>query len=353
MSNKHFPGPALLFTAAFILASCASAPPPAAPSASKERAAALVQGGLDAGQTTEASPAPASPAEAAAQSPAPAVASAAQPEAPDLAPPAPGQLNPDETAFLQRYLNRLNYLVYYSEDAGVDPRIAKIAVSQANRYLIEKLGLSVIDYDQIERNKKDQAEAWKAETGGSISLIQYLAQKLNADVYVELDFSIASDSKPGAYTASAQGSMKIFETSTATMLGSIAFTSQPAFSPSSLEAAASNAIASSVWTLMPKVTAQAKELIANSLSRGIRFEVIIQKTPDAKAVSALRRALARKVREVEQISYSPETTRLDVYAFAAKDKIEDALYEAGNQAGFRDLNLVYMRGRSFTFDSGM
>ncbi|MEI6876020.1 MAG: DUF6175 family protein [Spirochaetota bacterium] len=343
------------------LVSCASAPPPA-PSESKSRAEDLVKGGLDAGQAPAAKPAespaaqtPAvSAAKAAVQAPqeaAPAVASAVVPAEP--ASPPPGALTAAESAYLQNYLNRLNYMVYYSEGTGIDPRVAKIAVSQANRYLIEKMGLSVIDYDQIEKNKKDQAAAWQAETGGSISLIQYLAQKFNADVYIELDFSVASDSKDGKFTAAAQGSIKIFETSTATLLGSIAFTSQPAFSPSSLEAAASNAIASSVWTLMPKVTTQAKDLFGNSLARGVRFEVIIQKTPDSKAVSTLRRALAKKIREVEQVSYSPEETRLYLYSFTAKDRIEDAMYEAATQAGLRDLNLVYMRGRSFTFNSGL
>jgi hypothetical protein len=268
-------------------------------------------------------------------------------------PPPPGQLSTEEAAFLQNYLNRLNYMVYYREGAEIDPRIAKIAVSQANRYLIEKSGLSVVDYDQIEQNKKDQASAWQAETGGSIGIVQYIAQKFNADVYLEIDFAVSSEQKDGKYYATAQGSMKIYETSTATLLGSVAFMSQPAFSPSSLAAAASNAVSATVWNLMPKVTGQAKELVRNSLSRGIRFEVLIQRTPDARLIGAFRRALAKKVREVEQVSYSADSTNLNVWSFVSKDKIEDAVYGAAAIAGLRDLSLVYMRGRSFTFNSGL
>lgn len=333
----------VLSALALLTLSCASSPPAASSaSAAQNRAQALVQGGLDAGQ---------SPAQSAAGPQGSAAAPADQGGA-EAAPPQPGPLSPAETAFLQNYLNRLNYMVFYSADSKVDPKYAKIAVSQADRWLIEKLGLSVIDFDQIQRNKQDQQSAWQAETGGSIDIVQYLAQKFNADVYVEIDFAITPGGQAGGWTASAQGSMKIYETSTATLLGSLAFAGQPAYSPSSVDAASANAIAAAVWTMMPKVTEQSKALLANSLQRGIRYELIIQKTPDSRVLSSFRRALARSVREVEQVSYSPGETRLNVYAFSAGDKIEDAVYSAAQQAGWRDLNLVYMRGRSYTFDSG-
>ncbi|MBL8967280.1 MAG: hypothetical protein JNG85_09735 [Spirochaetaceae bacterium] len=351
MHTKLFPIAALALAA--LLASCASAPPPAPPpapapgapasgdSASKDRAKALVQGGYDAGA---AIPAP---------SPAPGTGATASSASADQPPPPPGQLTAEEQAYLQNYLGRLNYMVYYNDDAKLEPRLAKIAVSQANRFLIEQQGLSVIDFDQIEKNKKDQQAAYQSETGGSIDLIQYLAQKFNADVYVELDFAVTSETRDGKFYASAQGSMKIFDTSTAALLGSVAFMSQPAFSPSSMDAAVANAIAASVWTAMPKMTAQAKELLKGSLSRGVRYEVVIQKTPDSKQVSALRRALAKKVREVEQVSYSPNETKLYLYTFQGRDKVEDAMYDAGSAAGLNDLNLVYSRGKSFTFNSGL
>jgi hypothetical protein len=308
--------------------------------ASKTRAKDLVQGGLDAGAAKSAQSDAAQPAPAQA-------ASADQPA------PAAGQLTSEEQTYLQNYLSRLNYMVYYNEDAKVDSKLAKAAVSQANRYLIEKLGLSVIDFDQIEKNKKDQSTAYESETGGSIDLIQYLAQKFNADLYVELDFSLSSETRDNKYYASAQGSMKIFDASTATLLGSVVLSSQTAFSPNSADAAATNAIASSVWVAMPKMVDQSKELIKNSLARGIRYEVVLQKTPDSKQVSQLRRSLAKKVREVEQVSYSAAVTKLYLYTFQKGDKIEDAMYDAASDAGMKDVNLVYSRGKSYIFDSGL
>jgi hypothetical protein len=264
-----------------------------------------------------------------------------------------GHLSPDEQSFLTNYLSRLSYMVYYNDASGVDPRFAKMAVTQANRYLIEKLGLSVIDFDQIERNKKDQLDAYQAETGGSIDMIQYLAQKYNADIYVEIDLKAASSGGPGNWNGSAQGTMKLFETSTAILLGSIAFMSPPTFSPVSQDSAVANAIAASVWQAMPKMTEQSKTLIATSLTRGVRFELVAQKIPDAKMVAQFIKALGRKFREVEQLSFSPGETRIALYAFATKAKVQEAIYDAAATALMPDMYLVYMRGKMFTFNSGM
>jgi len=67
-------------------------------------------------------------------------------------------LTPDEALFLQQYLDRLSYMVYYDETSGLDPQLAKAAVSQANRYLIEQYGLSPVDFEQIQRNKRRSDE---------------------------------------------------------------------------------------------------------------------------------------------------------------------------------------------------
>lgn len=338
--------------------SCVSAPeparePPAAPTqqgssdgstsqAYKDRAVELVQGGSQGGSTGGA-----------AGSSAAATTGSASGDAVDVPPPAPGVMTPEEEAFLNNYLARLQYMVYYDEAAGIDERNAKVAVNQANRYLLEKLGLSVVDFDQIEKNKKDQQAAYQSETGGSIDLIQYLAQKYNADVYVEVSFSSTPSSSGGKFYATAQGSMKIYDTSTAQLLGSVAFQSPQVMSTVSSDAAVANAVAASVWSAMPKMTEQTKVLVKNSMSRGIRYEVVIQNTPDSRQISTLRRALSRVVREVEQISYSPAETKLALYSFKSRDKIEDAMYDAADKAGMLDLYLLYSRGKAFTFNSGL
>lgn len=338
--------------------SCATPPPPQPANVESDRAKAIVQG-------TSTPDFPATKAPAAPAAPGQGNSAAAQaivqqtPPLPPATPPAQvpaslsSEITPEERAFLSNYLNRLSYMVYYNDASGLDPRFAKMAVGQANRYLIEKLGLSVIDFDQIEKNKKDQLSAYQAETGGSIDMIQYLAQKFNADVYVEIDIKASGTGVPGNYSATAQGTMKIFETSTAILLGSVTFMSPATFNPASLDGAVGNAISASVWNAMPKVTDQAKALLGNSFARGIRYELIVQKTPDARQASQLVRALGRKFKEAEQLSFSPGETRIAIYAFDTKAKVQEAIYDAGPSALMPDLYLVYMRGKSFTFNSGL
>ncbi|MCX7027292.1 MAG: hypothetical protein NT061_07410 [Spirochaetes bacterium] len=331
MRKNALSGSAILCLIIISLVSCATPPPPQP----TPNAKVIVQGISTPGMpSVPTSPAPG-------QNPPPTV------------PASYGVLSPEEQSFLVNYLSRLSYMVYYNDASGVDPRFAKMAVAQANRYLIEKMGLSVIDFDQIERNKKDQLEAYQAETGGSIDMIQYLAQKYNADVYVEIDIKASGSGIPGSWNGSAQGTMKLFETSTAILLGSIAFTSPPTFSPVSQDSAVANAIAASVWQAMPKMTEQSKALLAASLSRGVRYELVAQKIPDAKMVSQFIKALSRKFREVEQLSFSPGETRIALFVFTAKAKVQEAIYDAAATVLMPDMYLVYMRGKSFTFNSGL
>ncbi|MBU0927644.1 MAG: hypothetical protein KKA67_07835 [Spirochaetes bacterium] len=343
----------IISTCIVVLGSCVSQPAPAEPAAPEEAAKTT-----DSGQAYKdravslITGAPSGSASGTAAAPA-AGSTAAPVETVDSAPPAPGVMTPEEEAFLNNYLARLQYMVYYDEAAGIDPQSAKVAVNQANRFLLEKLGLSVVDFDQIEKNKKDQRSAYQAETGGSIDLIQYIAQKYNADVYVEISFSSTPSSSGGKFYATAQGSMKIYDTSTAQLLGSVAFQSPQVMSTTSSESAIGNAVAASVWSAMPKMTDQTKSLVKNSMARGVRYEVVIQNTPDSRQISNLRRALGKVVREVEQVSYSPSETKLALYTFKSRDKLEDAMYDAADKAGLLDLYLVYSRGKAFTFNSGL
>lgn len=266
---------------------------------------------------------------------------------------APEGLTADEAKYLQNYLGRLSYLVYYNENSGLSPDLARAAVSQANRYLLEKLGLSVIDFDQIQKNKKDQMAAYQAETGGTVDIITFIAQKLNADIYLEIDAKTTYSGSAGNWSGSAQGSMKIFDASTAALLGSISFMSPQTFSPVSPDAAMMNALAAIVWQSMLRVTEQAKALMSANVSRGIRYELILQNTPDAKVISQFERNLQKRVREVERLSFSSGETRYALYAFTSSARVQDAIYEAAAAAGFPECYLVYMRGRSFTFNTGL
>lgn len=341
------------------LAACASPPPAVQGSSAESQQAKNIVQGTSTPDMPSTLPAPPQDPNAAAKAivegqPAPGGAQTPPAAGSQSAALAAEPLTADETRYLQTYLSRLSYLVYYNENSGLDPQLARAAVSQANRYLIEKLGLSAIDFDQIQKNKKDQMSAYQAETGGSIDIITYIAQKLNADIYLEIDAKTTFGGTPGAWTGSAQGSMKIFDASTAALLGSISFLSPQTFSPVSPDAAMMNAIAGAVWQAMPKVTEQSRALMSTSVAtRGVRYELVLQNTPDAKAIAQFQRNLSKKVRELEQLSYAPGESRFALYAFMPGARVQDAIYEAAAAAGFPDSYLLYMRGRSYTFNTGL
>lgn len=365
MKVKFFQILSIMLAGALLVSCISSAPPQQAPTSSQSsnssgsstgtntdyqnRAKELVTGSSSSGSSSSSSSSSGSTGTTQ-TSPAQPAASA---NTDDVPPAIPGVLTPEEQAFLENYLKRLTYMVYYDEGVKIEQQYIKAGIGSANRYLIERMGLSVIDYDQIERNKKDQLAAYQAETGGSIDLIQYIAQKFNADVYVEISVNFSTSTADSKYYATAQGTMKIYDTSTAQLLGSLAFMSKTAFSTKSIDEAKLNAISAGIWEAMPKMVEQSKALIRNSLSNGIRYELIIQKTPDAKLMNTFKRALAKYVRLVEQVSYSPSETRFYIFSFKTRDKIEDAIYDAADRAGLKDMYLVYSRGKSFTFNSGL
>lgn len=264
----------------------------------------------------------------------------------------PKEPTAEELKFLESYLLGLKYMVYFDEKANIPPTQVKAAITQANRYLIEQMKVQPIDLDTIEKKKADERDAFTTETGNDIDYIQFIAQKLNADVYVELSFTLAPEQKDGTFYASCTGAMKLFNASTGDMLGSVALMSPKTMSKSSADAAANNAVAASVWMAMPKMAEQAKNLLRTAWADGIRYDVVIQNTADARKMSQLKRQLSKKLRKVVQDSYSAQETRWSVFTFTKGDRLEDMVYDAADVAGLKDIYLVYMRGKSFVFNSG-
>lgn len=340
-----------------LLVSCVSNPPPAQAveepkaesgnAAFQARAQELVtgqSGGLAAAPATETATAPAT-------QPATPAGSTASSET-DTPQFVPGQLSPEEEAFLENHIARLQYMVYYDREVEMQASIAKAAVAQANRYLIDRLGRTVMDMDQLERLKADHQTAFQAETGGSIDIMQYLAQKYNADVYVEISLSTETELRNNVHYAQARGSMKMYDTSTGQLLGSVPFQS-PQVRANTTEAAVANAVTASVWVGMPVMVEQSRNLIRGSMSNGVRYELIIQNPPDSRGMRDFRRALERYFRLVETASSSASEAQIHLYTFQTKSKVEDYIYDAADRAGLLDLQSVYSRGRSFVVNSGL
>jgi hypothetical protein len=249
----------------------------------------------------------------------------------------------------------MTWMVYFAEKSTMDPFSAKAAVGIANEYLASNT-MEAIDLDQIEKLKADKQKVYEAETGESISIVQWIAQKLNADAYIEIDGVVSGEATGKTYYGQANITLKAFEASTGRLLGSAPWNSPKTMSTASSEAARINALQTSVYKAMPVAISQAKANMAAALKDGIAYELVLQKTPDSRVVSAFKKKLLEQeqVKNVRAGSQSAEEARMQVFIVGTVDDLIDVILDvSGKIPGLEGLSLVLQRGKSVTFNTGM
>lgn len=266
-------------------------------------------------------------------------------------------VTPQERQFISRYVDTMTYMVYFAEDSAEEfPNgefVMRSAVNQANGYLVRE-GHFVVDADQVDQLREDQRLVWEEQQGEGLSLLQWVARRLNADVYVEIDARITSRSDNVNHYAIAVVTLNMYETSTGQILGSLNRRSQEAFSRASQEDAAMNALQSIVFQSMPQVVDMSRTQMERQLTRGIRYEVTFQRPPDARTLSRFRTAMLESVREIATVNQSPEEVLYEIYLVGSTDDLVDLIFTVSDRlAGFEDMSLVISRGRSLTFDVGL
>lgn len=333
-----------LLIATSILFSCASAPPAPSPAAPKSDAASrakeLITGGNPAAAPAAGASA-AAPAEAAVQAAANAAAA-----------PAASEMTDKEKQYFETYLKRLKYMVVVKKGAALDEFQTRSVIAKGNEYLLRQ-GYDVVNYDQLLKNMEDQKSAYEAEAGQSMSLVQYIAQKLGADVYVELDAVPRSWTEVARHFGEANFTANMFDPSTAELLASVTFKTDRSLSNSSPQDALLNALVSGTAQFMPRVVRDSTALLRTRYSNGIRFQLVIQKTPDSRAVALFRRNLRPRVREIQAGPSAADQTLMDVYMFGSLGDLEESCYSAFERTpGMENAYWVYTRGKTITFNTG-
>ena len=254
--------------------------------------------------------------------------------------------------FLNNYIENMTYMVFDAEESDADRFLLKAAVETGNAFLL-KQGYRAVDSKEVEKLKKDNALIYQESTDEGMSAIQLIAQKLNADVYMEIDAVTEGGYETSGYYGSAKITLKIFNPSTGELLGSVPYTSQKTFSRVSSYDAQSNAIQSAVNKALPMAVDQAKILLAKAYSRGIRYEIIINETPDSKSMARFRKALNGNVNDIKTLYQSSAQTKYAVSFFGTIDDLEAVIYDTADSVpGFENIKLVMLRGKTLTFKSG-
>jgi len=265
-----------------------------------------------------------------------------------------GAVTDKEKEFIARYVDRMTYMVYFSEEAKEKIHFMKAAVGKANEFLVSK-ALDIIDSEQIERLKEDQQTVYEEETGESISIIQWIAQKLNSDLYIEIFGKTSGSSQLGGkHYGEAAVELKAFEASTALLMGSASYTTlEKAYSQTSQEAARLNAIQAAVYQTMPRLIDQVKTNMTKMLSRGIRYEMTIQKPLGDRAMSRFWSKLESKVRSIKSLSQSVEEVKYYVWYIGSLDQLKNLVYDITETvSGLENMEMVLSRGKSITFNTG-
>lgn len=265
-----------------------------------------------------------------------------------------GQATAQEQSIIRRYVETMTYMVYFPDGATEAPELMRAAVTQANRFLAQNT-MEAIDMAQIERIKADQRAVYEEEAGRDLSFTQWIAQKLNADVYVEIESTTSAETLgTSRHAAQANLTMKLYDPSTARLLGSVPYNSGRQFSNTSQLDARTVAIQASVWAAMPVAIQQAKNYMTTALTRGIRYTLTIQNTSDSRLMSRFRSAMAQRVKQINVLSSSPQETTYEVYFIGLLADLEDLVYRVTDTVpGLEGMYQVMARGKALTMNSGL
>jgi hypothetical protein len=263
------------------------------------------------------------------------------------------EVTAEELEIISRYIDGLTYMVYFNEEIVADSAMARSAVVSANRYLDEN-GYDFIDLARLELILEEQEAVYEEETGKAVSMLQWVAHKLNADIYIELSLDTSSTSDGQLHYGTADISLNCYVASTGEDRGGAAAKTDPAvFSKVSVDAAVSGAVNSVVFKGMKAAVDEAEEQSARAVSHGFKYILTIT-TTNVEIIDDFEKNLERGSKSVKRISFSPEESVFEVYLIGDIADLEDIVfYAAGRVPGLEGMMLVMQRGKSIIFDTGM
>lgn len=264
----------------------------------------------------------------------------------------------EERKFINSYLERMTILVTVPDSVNEKKEFKDTAINSANQFLVQR-GYNVIDLEQLEEIKRDQQVLFEEETGESMSMIQWIAQKLNADIYIELDFSIELLAEMGGkYKGMATINGKAYEASTGEIVGNFFFTQdkgKASISRESGDTARFLAVKGVTYEyIMPNLLKQMVGKMEKLLSRGIRYEVIIQYPANDREMSKFFRKLNRDIKGYSEIYYSETEAKYEVWYIGSITDLKNSIYDASESVPLLEsMYAVATRGKSITFNSGL
>ncbi|MBN1798639.1 MAG: hypothetical protein JW822_08670 [Spirochaetales bacterium] len=263
----------------------------------------------------------------------------------------------EEELFIDEYLENMVYMVYIDEDSQIqeeDAFLLKKAIAAANNYLTSR-SLEAVLLEEVEKLKQDQ-EIISIETSGEdISVIQWLARKLNADVYITINLRVTGETKRKNHYAQASITLTAFESSTGRLMGSKTY-NQPekSFSSTSEEEAKLNAVEVSIKRTMQDIINTSEKYMKKALKKGIKYEVFFEGAGDAETIAEFLNSLEKRVKDIETVYRTEEQAKCYVWALLTNQELEQLILDlAKTIPGLQGMTTVSLRRKSLTFVTGL
>jgi len=262
-----------------------------------------------------------------------------------------------EADFIEQYVEDMVYMVYIDEKVTIAPEdefLLQKAVAIANDYLANQ-AIEAVLLEEVEKIKRDQRLVFEEFTGEEISVIQWIAQKLNADVYITVNVSVNAEQKGKNYYAQGSATLTAFESSTGRLMGSKTYAQpQKSWDPSSMKMAKISAVQTCISVIIDDIIITTKNYMTKALKKGIKYELFLQGTADTNTIATFIRKLKNKVKKVEIVYRNEEEAKYYVWLMGYVDDLEMIINEIKETIpGLEGMKTVSLRGKSITFNTGL
>jgi len=240
---------------------------------------------------------------------------------------------------------------FQPEKRKIQDEYARLAVNRVNNYLANK-EYEYVDLERINEIKEEYFTLYE-ETKGAVSVVQLIAQALNADVYIVVDGIVEGEGKKGdIYFASASIDLKAFESATGRGLGTETGYSGRLGLASGMDAAKRKGVEVAVENAIEPVIELARNYMYKAFENGIRYEVVVQGIPDYSMTMTFGDAVrdTSSFRSLKEVSVASGQVKYYVYYMGKKTQlIDEILSNLQDEEGFENFTVVVSRGNAVIF----
>lgn len=246
-------------------------------------------------------------------------------------------------------VDNLTYLVYFEpEKRRIQDEYARLCVNRVNNYLANR-EYEYVDLERINEIKQEYLTLYE-ESEGAVSVIQLIAQALNADVYIVVDGIVEGEGKKGdLHFASASIDLKAFESATGRGLGTETGYSGRLGLASGMDAAKRKGVEVAVEKAAEPTIDLARNYMYRAFEKGIRYEVVVQGTGDYMMARTFSNAVRNtsSFRSLKEVSSASGQAKYYVYYMGKKSQlIDEILDNLQDEEGFENLNVLVSRSKA-------